>query len=51
MTSYGLSVHRINLREYGFDLGPEVLVGHLGEAYGLLSHALLDPKPAMVSRQ
>lgn len=44
MTSYGLSVHRINLREYGFDLGPEILVGHLGEAYGLLSHALLDPK-------
>ena len=44
MTSYGLSVHRINLREYGFDLGPEVLVGHLGRAYGLLSHALLDLK-------
>jgi len=44
MTSYGLSIHRINMREYGFDKGPETLIGHLGEAYGLLSHALLDPE-------
>lgn len=41
MTSYGLSVHRIDLEEWG--LGTELLVGHLGEAYGVLSHALLDP--------
>ncbi|WOJ96588.1 serine hydrolase domain-containing protein [Congregibacter brevis] len=43
MTSYGLSVHRINTREWGFTQGPELLVGHLGEAYGVLSHALIDP--------
>ena len=42
MTSYGLSVHRINLPEWG--MGDGILVGHLGEAYGVLSHALLDPK-------
>ena len=44
MTSYGLSIHLIDTREYGFDRGPETLIGHLGEAYGLLSHALLDPE-------
>ena len=44
MTSYGLSIHRIDTREYGFDRGPETLIGHLGEAYGLLSHAWLDPE-------
>ena len=43
MTSYGLSVHRIDMRAWGFDDGPELLVGHLGEAYGVLSHALYDP--------
>jgi len=42
MTSYGLSVHRIDLREYGFDRGPNTVFGHLGEAYGVLSHALFD---------
>ena len=44
MTSYGLSVHRIDVRDYGFDEGPSLLVGHLGEAYGVLSHALYDPE-------
>ena len=44
MTSYGLSVHRIDMRAWGFDEGPRLLVGHLGEAYGVLSHALLDPE-------
>ena len=44
MTSYGLSVHRIDFREYGFDRGPNILFGHLGEAYGILSHALFDPE-------
>ncbi|MEM1141851.1 MAG: serine hydrolase domain-containing protein [Pseudomonadota bacterium] len=43
MTSYGLSVHRIDMRAWGFDTGPALLVGHLGEAYGVLSHALYDP--------
>lgn len=44
MTSYGLSVHRIDLRAWGFETGPTLMVGHLGEAYGVLSHALLDPE-------
>jgi D-alanyl-D-alanine carboxypeptidase len=43
MTSYGLSVHRIDMRAWGFSGGPRLLVGHLGEAYGVLSHALFDP--------
>ncbi|MEL7311282.1 MAG: serine hydrolase domain-containing protein [Pseudomonadota bacterium] len=44
MTSYGLSVHRIDMRAWGFNDGPEFLVGHLGEAYGVLSLALFDPE-------
>ena len=44
MTSYGLSVHRISPRDWGFSNAPELLLGHLGEAYGILSHALLDPQ-------
>ena len=44
MSSYGLSVHRIDMRAWGFDSGPALMVGHLGEAYGVLSHALLDPE-------
>ncbi|MDB4476328.1 beta-lactamase family protein [bacterium] len=44
MTSYGLSVHRIDMRAWGFHEGPALLVGHLGEAYGVLSHALIDPE-------
>ena len=43
MTSYGLSVHRIDVRAWGFASGPRVLLGHLGEAYGVLSCALFDP--------
>ena len=43
MTSYGLSVHRIDMRAWGFEKGPRTLVGHLGQAYGVLSHALFDP--------
>jgi len=43
MTSYGLSVHRIDMRAWGFASGPPLLLGHLGEAYGVLSHALFDP--------
>lgn len=44
MSSYGLSVHRIDMGAWGFDGGPALMVGHLGEAYGVLSHALLDPE-------
>ncbi len=44
MTSYGLSVHRIKLAEWGIENGPALLYGHLGEAYGVLSHALFDPE-------
>ncbi|MEM1401866.1 MAG: serine hydrolase domain-containing protein [Pseudomonadota bacterium] len=43
MESYGLSVHRVDLAAWGFEEGPDYLVGHLGEAYGVLSHALYDP--------
>ena len=43
MTDYGLSVHRIDMRAWGFEKGPQLLLGHLGEAYGVLSLALLDP--------
>ncbi len=44
MTSYGLSVHRVSLDEWGLSETPKLLVGHLGEAYGVLSHALYDPE-------
>lgn len=44
MTSYGLSVHVIDLEAWGFADAPAVVVGHLGEAYGVLSHALFDPR-------
>jgi CubicO group peptidase (beta-lactamase class C family) len=43
ISSYGLSVHRIDLRAWGFAHGPALLLGHLGEAYGVLSFALFDP--------
>ena len=43
MTSYGLSIHRIDMRAWGFDDGPALLLGHLGRAYGVLSLALYDP--------
>ena len=44
MTDYGLSIHRINMRDWGFDEGPPFLLGHLGNAYGVLSFALLEPR-------
>jgi CubicO group peptidase (beta-lactamase class C family) len=44
MSSYGLSVHRIDLQAWGFDRGPTLVLGHLGEAYGVLSYALFDPE-------
>ena len=44
MTDYGLSIHRISMRDWGFDEGPPLLLGHLGNAYGVLSFALLEPR-------
>jgi len=44
MSSYGLSVHRVDLRAWGFGRGPALVLGHLGEAYGVLSLALFDPE-------
>ena len=44
MTDYGLSIHRISMRDWGFDEGPPFLLGHLGNAYGVLSFALLEPR-------
>jgi CubicO group peptidase (beta-lactamase class C family) len=44
MTSWGLGVHRINLKDWGITDEKRVLVGHLGEAYGLLGQFLYDPK-------
>ena len=43
MTSYGLSIHRIDMRAWGFANGPATLLGHLGRAYGVFSFALYDP--------
>ena len=43
MTSYGLSIHRINMGEWGFEDSPTLLLGHLGRAYGVFSFALYDP--------
>ena len=43
MTSYGLSIHRIDMRAWGFTNGPDTLLGHLGRAYGVFSLALYDP--------
>ena len=43
MTSYGLSIHRIDMRAWGFTNGPATLLGHLGRAYGVFSFALYDP--------
>lgn len=43
MQSYGLSVHRIRPAAWGFADAPALLLGHLGEAYGVLSMALYDP--------
>ena len=43
MSDYGLSVHRIDLGSWGFKNGPSLMLGHLGNAYGVLSFALLDP--------
>ena len=43
MTSYGLSVHRADMAEWGLSDKPQMLYGHLGEAYGLLGGFWFDP--------
>lgn len=42
MTSYGLSLHRIDLRDWGLSEAPRPLLGHLGNAYGLLGQLWID---------
>ncbi|MBC6403282.1 MAG: serine hydrolase [Hyphomonadaceae bacterium] len=44
MTSYGLSVHLIDLQAWGLSENRRVLAGHLGEAYGLLGQFWFDPR-------
>ena len=43
MACYGLSIHCIDMRAWGFANGPATLLGHLGRAYGVFSFALYDP--------
>jgi len=42
MTSYGLSMHRVDLRDWGLAKCRRILVGHLGNAYGLLGQLWID---------
>lgn len=44
MTAWGRSVHLIDLADWGFGETAPQMVGHLGEAYGLLGVALIDPE-------
>lgn len=44
-SSFGLAVHRISPQDWGME-GPSLMVGHLGEAYGLLGLAMIDPVTA-----
>lgn len=44
MTRYGLSVHLVDLARWGLGEDAPKLAGHLGEAYGLLGTALIDPE-------
>ena len=44
MTRYGLSIHIIDLQDWGLSDQPRLLYGHLGEAYGLLGGFWFDPK-------
>mgnify|MGYP001819291119 FL=1 len=43
-TGYGLSVHRMDLAEWGLQDAPRLLLGHLGDAYGLMGQFWLDPE-------
>ncbi|WP_262692655.1 serine hydrolase domain-containing protein [Kordiimonas aestuarii] len=42
MTAYGLSTHIVNLKEWGITEDRRYLVGHLGDAYGLMSQFWID---------
>lgn len=41
-TAYGLSVHRMDLVEWGLAEQPRLLLGHLGDAYGLMGQFWMD---------
>ena len=43
-TGYGLSVHRVDLEEWGLGDRHRLLLGHLGSAYGLMGQFWLDPE-------
>lgn len=43
MTSYGLSVHIADLKEWGLTEESQTLYGHLATAYGLLGQLWFDP--------
>ena len=42
-TAWGLSVQRMDLAEWGLAEQPRLLLGHLGDAYGLMGQLWLDP--------
>lgn len=44
MTSYGLSVHIVDLEAWGLSPTTKKVYGHLGTAYGLLSQFWFDPE-------
>jgi len=41
-TGYGLSVHRMDLAEWGLQDQPRLMLGHLGDAYGLMGQFWMD---------
>lgn len=41
-TGYGLSVHRMDLAEWGLQDQPRLMLGHLGDAYGLMGQLWMD---------
>lgn len=41
-TGYGLSVHRMDLAEWGLQDEPRLMLGHLGDAYGLMGQFWMD---------
>lgn len=42
MNAYGLSTHVVDLRDWGVSDDSHVLVGHLGDAYGLMGQFWID---------
>lgn len=42
MTAYGLSTHIVDLQEWGLTQDHRYLVGHLGDAYGLMGQFWID---------